>query len=180
MEKKTTLKPNSKSSTPRITMAGPITEAYGCDPKQLVDKLNILRAGELAAELQYRHHAYMAVSLAMPGVKAEFIEHAGQEAHHADLLAVRIQQLGGDPVYDPFEIAKGAEEMRLTLGDPQTLEEMIRFDLGVERKQILDYTRLIREVAFNDPTTRRILEDILMDSEHHAAELHDLLAQKAH
>lgn len=162
-----------------ITM-GPITEAYEGDPKALCEKLNVLRSGELAAELQYRHHAYVAVSLAMPGVKAEFEEHAAQEAHHADLLAKRIQQLGGDPVFDPLEIAAGAEKMRLELGDPKTLEEMIQFNYQVERRQVVAYTRLIREVAFHDPTTRRMLEDILIDTEHHAAELADLLAKKSH
>jgi bacterioferritin len=162
----------------RIT--GPITEAYEGDPKLLAAKLNVLRAGELAAELQYRHHAYVAVSLAMPGIKAEFLEHAAQEAHHADLLATRIQQLGLDPIFDPKDIATGAEKMRLELGDPQTLQEMIAFNYQVERRQIVAYTQLIREVAFHDPTTRRILEDILIDTEHHAAELADLLAKRSH
>ena len=163
-----------------LRVAGPITEAYEGDPKLLAAKLNVLRAGELAAELQYRHHAYVAVSMAMPGVKSEFLEHARQEAHHADLLATRIQQLGHDPIFDPLDIARGADRLHVELGDPQTLEEMIRFNLAVERQQIRAYTHLIREVAFHDPTTRRILEDILMDTESHAAELHDLLARQAH
>lgn len=166
--------------TPRVTITGPITEVYEGDPAVLAAKLNVLRAGELAAELQYRHHAYVAVSLAMPGIKAEFLEHAAQEAQHADKLAQRIQQLGADPVFDPADIARGADKMRLELGDPQTLEEMIDFNYQVERRQIVAYTLLIREVAFHDPTTRRILEDILIDTEHHAAELADLLRKRAH
>ena len=168
------------NTAPRITLMGPITEAYEGDPQKLVEKLNTLRASELVAELQYRHHAYMAVSLNMPGVKAEFLEHATQEAQHADMLAKRIQQLGGDPVFNPMEIAKLAERMKLEIGDPQTLEEMIAFDFQFERRQIVDYQRLIREVAFHDPTTRRMLEDILIDTEHHAAELNDLLSKKSH
>lgn len=168
------------SITPRITLMGAITEAYEGDPKVMIDKLNALRASELASELQYRHHAYMAVSLSGPGVKAEFLEHATQEAHHADLLAKRIQQLGGDPVFDPADIAKLIEEIKLELGDPQTLEEMITYNYGVERRQIVAYTRLIREAGFHDPTTRRMLEDILIDTEHHAAELADLMSKKAH
>lgn len=163
-----------------LRVIGPITEAYEGDPKVLAGQLNVLRAGELAAELLYRHHAYVAVSLAMPGVKAEFLEHAAQETRHADMLAVRIQQLGGDPIFDPLDIARGAEQMRVEFGDPQTLEEMIQFDLDVERRQIIAYTRLIREVAFHDPTTRRVLEDILIDTEHHATDLADLLAKKSH
>lgn len=173
-------KSTAQTGTPRVTIMGPITEVYEGDPAVLAAKLNVLRAGELAAELQYRHHAYVAVSLAMPGVKAEFLENAAQEAHHADLLAQRIQQLGADPVFNPSDIARGADKMRLELGDPQTLEEMIKFNHEVERRQIVAYTLLIREVAFHDPTTRRVLEEILMDTEHHASELADLLKRRAH
>lgn len=170
-----------KAPAINITMLqGAVTEAYQGDPKEMVRKLNELRATELAAELQYRHHAYMAVSLSAPGVKGEFLEHAAQEAHHADLLAIRIQQLGGDPIFDPQDIARLVEQLKLELGDPQTLEEMIAYNLKVERRQIVLYTNMVREVAFKDPGTRRILEDILIDSEHHAAELADLITKKAH
>jgi bacterioferritin len=160
-------------------LSGAVTEAYEGDPVEMVKKLNLLRAEELVTELIYRHQAYIAVSLAMPGIKAEFEEHAGQEAKHADMLAVRIQQLGGSPVFDPHEIAKGADALKIELGEPKTLEDMIAFDLKIERRQIVQYTRLIREVGFNDPSTRRILEDILIDTEHHAAELADLLSKQA-
>lgn len=163
---------------PRITILGPITEAYEGDPMALVAELNRLRAGELVAELQYRHHAYMAVSMAMPGIKAEFEEHAAQEAHHADLLANRVHELGGDPVYDPCEVGRLAEELHMKWGSPKTLVEMIKFDYQLERLQIVEYTRLIRQVAFHDPTTRRILEEILADTENHAAEMADLLMPK--
>lgn len=168
------------NQVPKVTMLGPITEAYQANVKDVIDMLNKLRATELTAELQYRHHAYMAVSLSMPGVKAEFLEHATVEAKHADMLATRIEQLGGDPIFNPVEIAKADEQMRLEIGDPQTLPDMIAFDYQVERNQIVLYTNFIREIGFKDPTTRRILEDILMDTEDHAAELRDLLSQEAH
>ena len=169
---------HTQAGTPRITFVPSITEAYEGDPQALVNKLNLLRAEELVTELIYRHQAYIAVSLAMPGVKAEFEEHAAQEAQHAEKLAIRIQQLGGSPVFDPKEIAKGADALRIEFGEPSTLEEMIAFDLQIERRQIVQYTRLVREVGFHDPTTRRILEDILYDTEHHATDLGDLLAKK--
>jgi bacterioferritin len=168
-----------ETSDPRITFVGSLTEAYEGDPKIMIDKLNLLRAEELVTELIYRHQAYIAVSLAMPGVKAEFEEHATQEAKHADMLAERISQLGGSPVFAPDEIAKGAEALRIEFGEPKTLEEMLAFDLKIERKQIVQYTRMIREVAFHDPSTRRILEDILIDTEHHATDLADLLSKQA-
>ena len=84
---------------------GAITEAYQADPQQVIQELNQLRATEVTSYLQYKQHAYMAVSLFAPGLKNDFEAHATLELHHADLLAQRIQQLGGVPLYSPVEIA---------------------------------------------------------------------------
>lgn len=162
----------------RILMMGPITEEYRADAEDLVAKLNNLRSTELIAELQYKHHAYMAVSMLLPGVKNEFLEHAAAEARHADMLAERIQQLGGVPVFRPEEIAKQANKQHVQAQESQTLEGMIRENLEVEREQIKAYTALIREVGFDDPTTRRVLEVILQETELHASELRDLLQRR--
>jgi ferritin-like protein len=76
---------------------GAITEAYQADPQQVIQELNRLRATEVTSYLQYKQHAYMAVSLFAPGLKDDFEAHATLELQHADLLAQRIQQLGGSP-----------------------------------------------------------------------------------
>ena len=76
---------------------GAMTEAYQADPQQVMQELNQLRATEVTSYLQYKQHAYMAVSLFAPGLKNDFEAHATLELHHADLLAQRIQQLGGVP-----------------------------------------------------------------------------------
>lgn len=163
----------------RILMMGPITDEYRADAQDLVGKLNDLRSTELVAELQYKHHAYMAVSMLLPGVKDEFLEHAAAEARHADMLAERIQQLGGVPIFRPEDIARQANKQHIQASEATTLEGMIQENLEVEREQIKQYTALIREVGFNDPTTRRVLEVILQETEMHAAELRDLLQRKA-
>jgi bacterioferritin len=80
---------------------GAITEAYQADPQQVIQELNRLRATEVTSYLQYKQHAYMAVSLFAPGLKADFEAHATLELQHADLLAQRIQQLGGVPICSP-------------------------------------------------------------------------------
>jgi bacterioferritin len=77
---------------------GAITEAYQADPQQVIQALNRLRATEVTSYLQYKQHAYMAVSLFAPGLKDDFEAHATLELQHADLLAQRIQQLGGVPI----------------------------------------------------------------------------------
>jgi bacterioferritin len=76
---------------------GAITDAYQADPQQVIAALNQLRATEVTSYLQYKQHAYMAVSLFAPGLKGDFEAHATLELQHADLLAQRIQQLGGAP-----------------------------------------------------------------------------------
>ena len=76
---------------------GAVTKQYLADPKTIVSALNRLRSTEITSYLQYKQHAYMAVSLLSPGLKTEFEAHALQELQHADTLANRIQQLGGVP-----------------------------------------------------------------------------------
>ena len=71
---------------------GAITDAYQADPQQVIATLNQLRATEVTSYLQYKQHAYMAVSLFAPGLKNDFEAHAALELHHADVLAQRMQQ----------------------------------------------------------------------------------------
>jgi bacterioferritin len=171
-------KPNRQSDVP-IEMTGPLTETYQGDVHQLIKRLNELRSTEIVAWLQYKHHSYMAVSMAMPGVRAEFEEHAAAEERHADMLGERIEQLGGVPVFMPDEIGKLAAKDKVTASEGATLEEMVREDLTLERQQIRLYQTLIREVAFQDPTTRRILEDILIETEDHATEMQNLINRQS-
>jgi bacterioferritin len=158
---------------------GAITEEYKADPKQVVHELNQLRATEITSFLQYKQHAYMAVSLFAPGLKDDFEAHAAIELQHADKLANRIQQLGGVPVFTPREIATKAAEVGVQPEQGPTLEDMVVENLFLERRQIAAYTGLIREIGDNDPTTRRLLMDILAETEQHASELADYLKRHA-
>jgi bacterioferritin len=160
-------------------LPGVVTEEYRANVERLIQRLNELRSTEICSYLQYKQHSYMVVSLVGPGVKEEFIEHADEELHHAEMLAERIQQLGGVPIFDPAEIARTASRAHVNVSQGATIEQMVREDLDVERAQINAYMALIREVGFDDPTTRRMLEDILKDTEHHAAEMRDLLTCRA-
>src|SRR5215216_4564881 len=122
---------------------GPITEAYQADPQQIVHELNQLRATEITSFLQYKQHA--------------------------DRLATRIQQLGGVPIYNPAEIATKAAEVGVHPEQGPTLTDMVIENLLLERRQVAEYTTLIRELGDRDPTTRRLLVDILADTEQHAS-----------
>lgn len=154
---------------------GPITVEYKADPQYVVSELNRLRATEITSYLQYKQHAYMAVSLLSPGLKGDFEAHAAIELEHADKLGQRIQQLGGVPVFRPREIAAEAANEGVHPEQGPTLTAMVVENLLLERRQIASYTALIRELRDSDPTTRRILEDILEATETHASELADYL-----
>lgn len=168
---------DAQASTGELPAA--ITAAYRADVKKVIERLNQLRSTEIVSYLQYKQHAYMAVSLIGPGVKAEFVEHADEELKHADMLAERIQQLGGVPIYDLCELQEKAARFSVRPEQGVTLEEMVAEDLEVERAQVESYTRFIQEIGNDDPVTRRLLEDILIDTEHHASELRGMLERRA-
>ena len=158
---------------------GAITEAYQADPQQVIATLNQLRATEVTSYLQYKQHAYMAVSLFAPGLKSDFEAHAALELQHADMLAQRIQQLGGVPFYSPVDIAAQAASVGVRPEQGPTLREMIIENLMLERQQVAAYTTLVRELGDGGPTTRRLLVEILADTERHASELADYLKNTA-
>jgi bacterioferritin len=158
---------------------GPITNQYFAQPQNVVSSLNRLRSTEITSYLQYKQHAYMAVSLLSPGLKTEFETHANQELGHADRLATRIQQLGGVPIFDLQELAGKAAGIGIHPEQGTTLTEMVIENLLLERRQIEAYTALIREIGDKDLVTREILLDILAETERHASELADFLKRSS-
>lgn len=158
---------------------GAITRQYLADPKAIISSLNRLRSTEITSYLQYKQHAYMAVSLFSPSLKAEFEAHALQELEHADTLANRIQQLGGVPVFDLQEISGKAAAIGIHPEQGRTLIEMVRENLMLERRQVESYTALIREIGEKDLVTRELLLDILQTTEQHASELADFLKRSS-
>lgn len=158
---------------------GAVTKQYFAEPQNVVSSLNRLRSTEITSYLQYKQHAYMAVSLLSPGLKAEFGSHAEQELAHADRLATRIQQLGGVPIFDLQELAGKAAAIGIHPEQGATLTEMVIENLLLERRQVEAYTALIRELGEKDLVTRQLLLDILTETETHASELADFLKRSS-
>ena len=151
---------------------GPITEAYTADVKKVISVLNDALATELVCVLRYKNHYYMAKGIHSEAVKDEFLEHASEEQDHADQIAERISQLGGDPDLNPATlIARSHSEYK---GGP-SLEDMIKEDLVAERIAIETYNEIIRWLGTEDITTRRMMEQILAKEEEHANDMSDLL-----
>ena len=114
----------------------------------------------------------MARGIASKSVADEFLVHSNEEQGHADRIAERIVQLGGEPDFSP-EGLSGRSHAEYIAGS--TLVEMIKEDLVAERIAIDSYREIIEYIDHDDPTTSRLMKDILAVEEEHADELSDLL-----
>jgi len=153
--------------------AGAVTEQYRGDRKTVIKLLNEALATEIVCVLRYKRHYYMAKGLQSEAVKAEFAEHAAEEQTHADMIAERITQLDGAPDFAPSGlVARSHSEY----AEGTTLLDMIKEDLIAERIAIDSYSMMIRYLGDKDPTSRRMLEEILAKEEEHANDMADLLA----
>lgn len=151
---------------------GAITESYAADRETVLKLLNEALATELVCTLRYRRHYFTATGIHAEGVAAEFLEHANDEQEHADRIAARIVQLNGSPDFDPQGLLTRSHAEYIE-GD--SLVDMIREDLVAERIAIDSYREIVQYIADKDPTTRRIMEDILAKEEEHADDLQGLL-----
>lgn len=155
---------------------GAVTKDYPLDIKQAHKLLNDALATEIMCVLRYRHHQIIAKGIDRPQVAAEFQEHADDEQRHMMMIAERINQLGGNPDFNPSTVpARTATEY----GTGTDLLKLVEEDLVAERIAIMVYRELIGWFGAGDPTTRRMLEEILEDEEEHADDLSDLLRTKS-
>lgn len=151
---------------------GAVTEGYRADRTTVVALLNTALATELVCVLRYRRHYFMASGLHAEAMAAEFLQHAEEEQVHVNQLARRIVQLRGEPDLSPVRLA---DRSHSEYGDARQLEGMLREDLIAERIAIESYSEMIRFIGDGDPTTRRMLEEILAVEEEHADDIASLL-----
>ncbi|MGO1767547.1 bacterioferritin [Advenella sp. S44] len=138
--------------------------------EDIVRLLNDALATELVCTLRYKRHHFTATGLESPAIAEEFLVHANEESAHADSIAKRIVQLGGEPDFSPSTLLARSHA---DYNDEAGLHEMIKSNLIAERVAIESYTQMIELIGDKDPTTRRLLENILNDEEEHADELSD-------
>ncbi|HVP62645.1 MAG TPA: DUF892 family protein [Myxococcaceae bacterium] len=151
---------------------GAVTENYGGDVQTAIALLNEALATEIVCILRYKFHAVAATGLSSESVKEEFAQHAREEEEHLDLIAERINQLGGRPNFNPEGLTTRAASQ---YAEGENLVDMIRENLVAERIAIEHYRDLIRYFGEKDPTTRVLLERVLAQEEEHANDMHDLL-----
>jgi bacterioferritin len=155
---------------------GAVTLGYTGDRAEVLRQLNAALATELVCVLRYRRHYFMARGIHARGIASEFLAHSNEELGHADRLAARIVQLGGEPDLNPDGLAQRSHAQYVP---GSNLTDMIREDLIAERIAIDSYRATVNYLGTDDPTTSDLLKSILAVEEQHADELADLLAGPA-
>ncbi|PWT98351.1 MAG: bacterioferritin [Candidatus Melainabacteria bacterium] len=153
---------------------GPVTGSYKANRESVLKILNDALATEIICVLRYKRHHYMAKGINHEPIADEFLKHAQEEEEHADRIAVRIVQLGGEADFNPGNLTERSHSQYVEGSD---LIEMIKEDLIAERIAIDTYREIIRYLGEKDPTTRRLMEEILEKEEEHADELGNFLSQ---
>ncbi len=153
---------------------GAVTQDYNADRDAVIGQLNEALATELVCALRYRRHHFMARGIHARGITAEFLAHSNEELAHADLLAARIVQLGGEPDFEPTGLTARSHAEYVAGAH---LRDMIHENLVAERIAIHSYRDMVRFLGSDDPTTSDILKKILAVEEEHADELADLLEE---
>ena len=151
---------------------GAVTENYKGDLETSLRVLNEALATEIVCVLRYKRHHFMASGIHAQAVAAEFLEHANEEQSHADQIAARIIQLNGQPNFNPEGLLMRSHSEYV---EGQTLHDMIQEDLVAERIAIESYSEIIRYFGNNDPTSRRLMEDVLAKEEEHAEDMRTLI-----
>jgi bacterioferritin len=151
---------------------GAVTSGYAAERVSVLKLLNEALATELVCVLRYKRHYFMANGIHAAPVAAEFLEHANQEMQHADSLAKRIVELGGEPNFSPDGLSERSHAEYI---EGTSLKDMIKENLVAERIAVESYREMIGYLTGKDPTTQRLLEDILAVEEEHADDLSSLL-----
>src|SRR5262245_20779253 len=151
---------------------GAVRVRYRADRTAVLKLLNEALATEIVCVLRYKRHYYMASGIHAQTAATEFLEHANMEQTHADRVAERIIQLGGEPDLNPDTLTSRSHAEYV---EGSTLADMLRENLVAERIAIESYTEFIRFLGDGDPTTRRMMEEILATEEEHADDLKTLM-----
>ncbi len=124
--------------------------------KKIIDILNGLLAGELAATDQYLIHGEMYADFGLPHLSEKILHESEHERQHARALIQRMLFLGGTP--------NMVKRSALNIG--KNVPEMLKSDLGVEYHVVGELKKAIAacELA-QDYVTRDMLLVQLDDTE---------------
>ncbi|MBX9963935.1 MAG: bacterioferritin [Burkholderiales bacterium] len=161
-----------RTRTRQHLAGGAVTAGYGADREVVLKLLNDALATEIVCVLRYRRHHFMAKGIQSKSIPDEFMAHSNEEQYHADQIADRIVQLGGEPDFAPHGLVNRSHAEYV---EGMSLVDMITENVVAERITIDSYRDIIQYIGDRDPATRRMLKGILAAEKQHADELADLL-----
>lgn len=148
-------------------------QIVGMDVDELLGILNHAFADEWLAYYQYWLGAKIVKGPMKDAVAAELVLHATEELSHADMLALRIIQLGGTPLISPAEWLKQTHCGYDAPSDP-FVKEILAQNIKGEQCAIDVYQKLLDLVKDKDPVTYNIVLTILQQEVEHEEDLQSL------
>ncbi|HPC05742.1 MAG TPA: ferritin-like domain-containing protein [Anaerolineaceae bacterium] len=145
----------------------------GMDVEELLLMLNQAFADEWLAYYQYWLGAKVVKGPMKDAVAAELTLHSTEELGHADLLALRIIQLGGTPLVKPEEWLKYTHCGYDAPSNP-FVKEIIAQNIKGEQCAIETYQKLLTVVKDADPVTYNLVLTILSQEVEHEEDLQAL------
>ena len=145
-------------------------EIVDLDVGQLIKTLNKAFSDEWLAYYQYWIGAKVVKGPMKEAVIAELTQHAADELRHADMLALRIIQLGGTPVTKPEDWYK-LTNCGYEAPDDPFVKQVLEQNIAGEQCAILTYRKLIELTRDKDPVTYNTVLQILQDEVEHEEDL---------
>jgi len=146
----------------------------GMDVDELIGLLNKALSDEWLAYYQYWIGAKVVKGPTKDAVMAELVQHATEELGHADMIALRIMQLGGTPVLEPKEWYNLTNCGYDVPSDP-FVKAILEQNIKGERCAIETYNRLMAIVKDKDPITYNMVLTIISQEVEHEEDLQGLL-----
>ena len=136
--------------------------------KKVLDALNLDLEHEMAAIVRYLHHSFIVTGPTRGPLVDMFRRQATDSMQHAIKLGEKICALGGHPSVKVDEVYEPGD---------QTIEEMLREDLEMEKEHLALYEKQLELMSDNTPL-RLMLEQILVEETSHVDELEMYLGPK--
>ncbi len=145
-------------------------EIVGMDVKKLIKVLNKAFSDEWLAYYQYWLGAKVVKGPMKDAVIAELVQHSADELRHADMLSLRIVQLGGTPVTRPEDWYK-MTNCGYDAPDDPFVKVILEQNIKGEQCAIVTYQKLVQLTAAKDPVTYNMVLQILQDEVEHEEDL---------
>ena len=148
-------------------------QIVGMDVDELLEMLYEAFSDEWLAYYQYWLGAKLVKGPMKDAVAAELTLHAAEELAHADMLSLRIIQLGGTPPISPEEWMKKTHCGYDAPTDPH-VKTILAQNIKGEQCAIGVYQKLLQVVKDVDPVTYNIVLTILEQEVEHEEDLQSL------